>query len=152
MLNAGADKDAKTDDNGRTALHDAAQQGYVKCVELLINAGCDVNTVSSEGVSVLHEAVLNDNLDCVSAPVHAGVNINIQIDGSLLNDYADETNDEALKAALRVKCAQCNKTGSDRNKLKACAACRRTFYCSRACQAAHWRIHKPLCKVKPVET
>jgi hypothetical protein len=29
---------------------------------------------------------------------------------------------------------------------KRCAACQRVYYCGRACQLAHWREHKPLCR------
>jgi len=31
------------------------------------------------------------------------------------------------------------------SKLKACGKCKRAFYCSGACQRAHWHDHKPLC-------
>ncbi len=42
------------------------------------------------------------------------------------------------------KCATC----SDRLKpLLTCSVCKREKYCSKECQAAHWKVHKSLCKV-----
>jgi hypothetical protein len=48
-------------------------------------------------------------------------------------------------------CAQCGTTTSDRKKMQTCSVCKTAYYCSRACQVAHWELHKPVCKVKPVE-
>ena len=31
----------------------------------------------------------------------------------------------------------------------ACARCKQTFYCSRKCQKAHWKTHKPKCGAPP---
>lgn len=33
-------------------------------------------------------------------------------------------------------------------KLRMCANCRETSYCSSECQQRHWRIHKRSCKLK----
>jgi len=39
-------------------------------------------------------------------------------------------------------CAHCHRLGADAT----CAACSITFYCSRACQSAHWRVeHRHFC-------
>jgi len=35
---------------------------------------------------------------------------------------------------------------------KQCGKCRTTFYCSRPCQVAHWKIHKPLCAQEEIMT
>ena len=54
---------------------------------------------------------------------------------------------EARKAFLKhlksAECAQCQKKAEG---LKKCEACRRVYYCSEECQAAHWRQHKTECK------
>jgi uncharacterized protein len=39
-------------------------------------------------------------------------------------------------------CASCEKSGV---KLSACSKCHAVWYCSNACQRAHWRAHKPAC-------
>jgi hypothetical protein len=48
-------------------------------------------------------------------------------------------------------CAQCGTTTSDRKKMQACSVCKTAYYCNRACQVAHWELHEPVCKAKPVE-
>ena len=40
-------------------------------------------------------------------------------------------------------CHTCNKTLS--KKLNWCSSCRRVAYCSRKCQKAHWKRHRPKC-------
>ncbi|KJX94854.1 hypothetical protein TI39_contig4154g00025 [Zymoseptoria brevis] len=40
------------------------------------------------------------------------------------------------------KCSQCDKPASS---LKRCAKCKSTSYCNRACQTAHWKVHKKSC-------
>jgi len=46
-----------------------------------------------------------------------------------------------------VICGYCGKLGS-KDDIKACARCRRTFYCTRECQVAAWKAgHKLACTV-----
>ncbi len=40
-----------------------------------------------------------------------------------------------------TKCGRCG----SKKKLKACSGCLDVYYCSRACQNAHWKEHKPDC-------
>ena len=42
------------------------------------------------------------------------------------------------------RCATCG-NADDRDGLKCCARCRQVWYCSRACQQADWKEHKPSC-------
>ncbi|KAJ7636086.1 hypothetical protein DFH06DRAFT_659244 [Mycena polygramma] len=42
-------------------------------------------------------------------------------------------------------CAGCNKP---EEKLLKCSRCGEVDYCGRACQTAHWKAHKPVCKAK----
>ena len=42
-----------------------------------------------------------------------------------------------------MSCAQCGATGV---KLAACSTCRLAHYCSRACQRAGWKAHRPQCR------
>jgi hypothetical protein len=41
---------------------------------------------------------------------------------------------------------QATSGGVDETKLRRCAACLQTKYCSKACQAAHWPAHKTACR------
>jgi hypothetical protein len=46
-------------------------------------------------------------------------------------------------------CRNCNKldvTLEFQNSLKRCSRCRQAYYCSRECQVADWKSHKPLCQ------
>ena len=52
------------------------------------------------------------------------------------NDHSDQASIE------KKKCALCSAT----EKLKTCASCLTTSYCSREHQLQHWKQHKPLCK------
>lgn len=42
-------------------------------------------------------------------------------------------------------CGNCNLVEDSDHKLKDCNRCKLVVYCDRACQAAHWKTHKPLC-------
>ncbi|OBT67167.1 hypothetical protein VE03_02665 [Pseudogymnoascus sp. 23342-1-I1] len=43
-------------------------------------------------------------------------------------------------------CFNCNKLQTELSKpLKCCAKCQTSLYCSRECQKANWKIHKPTC-------
>jgi splicing suppressor protein 51 len=44
-----------------------------------------------------------------------------------------------------AKCNTCKKTDSEVENLKRCAKCQTTYYCSRDCQKADWKVHKKVC-------
>jgi splicing suppressor protein 51 len=49
-------------------------------------------------------------------------------------------------ANVKPDCANCAKTQADPNiTLKRCAKCQTTYYCSRECQKADWKVHKRVC-------
>lgn len=54
----------------------------------------------------------------------------------------------STKKEWRTKqtCANCGVTAKEKGKLLKCAKCRDATYCSRACQTAHWQVHKKRCK------
>ncbi|KAF4618893.1 hypothetical protein D9613_009803 [Agrocybe pediades] len=45
------------------------------------------------------------------------------------------------------QCQQCFKGDTHDHRLLACSKCKRSYYCNRDCQMAHWPEHKPLCKM-----
>jgi ankyrin repeat protein len=55
LLDAGGDANAR-DDNGRTALHAAAAQGYSDVVKLLVERGADVAAKDADGATPLDAA------------------------------------------------------------------------------------------------
>ena len=70
---------------------------------------------------------------------------------------ARQGHNEAILALKRVRsqavpesydrvCAHCSTQASKSNPLMTCARCKSAFYCSRSCQAAHWKAgHKKIC-------
>jgi hypothetical protein len=51
----------------------------------------------------------------------------------------------------KPKCELCRNTAKGEVKLKTCTACKSVKYCSRECQRAHWKVHKPACKAAQAE-
>jgi hypothetical protein len=97
VVEVGADKEAKKID-GFTALMVASQKGHDKCVEMLLNAGCNINTLNNDGVSALAIAVQNEHIDCVRTLVRCGADVNVQYQGVSLDYFADRTTTaDALK-------------------------------------------------------
>ncbi|KZT64448.1 hypothetical protein DAEQUDRAFT_814960 [Daedalea quercina L-15889] len=46
----------------------------------------------------------------------------------------------------RCEANGCTTVGRPWLKMKCCSACKKIYYCSAACQKAHWKDHKHLCK------
>ncbi len=46
------------DETGQTALHFAADKGCIDCLNLLLNAGANVNAIDQDGIGVLQTAVI----------------------------------------------------------------------------------------------
>ncbi|XP_016836597.1 ankyrin-3-like [Nasonia vitripennis] len=67
------------DMNGHNALHYAARRGQWKTVEILLDAGTDVNSLTDEGSTALHLAVGNySNAETVELLIRRGANVNIK--------------------------------------------------------------------------
>ena len=64
---------------GITPLHYAIHSGEISCVNLLLEAGCDVNLRNGNTVpSPLHFAAVNENAEIVSQLIEHGAKLNIQ--------------------------------------------------------------------------
>ncbi|XP_017775114.1 PREDICTED: transient receptor potential channel pyrexia [Nicrophorus vespilloides] len=73
MLEAkGSNPNGKTRDKDLTALHLAAEGGYVGCIEHLLDKGCDANVRNYRGQSALHFAARAQSLDCVELLLRKG--------------------------------------------------------------------------------
>ena len=58
------------------------------------------------------------------------------------NPHAD------VSKAQRKACGGCAKEEEFRGDFNLCARCKKVAYCSRDCQKAHWKTHKPQCSPK----
>ncbi|KAG8240318.1 hypothetical protein J437_LFUL000793 [Ladona fulva] len=80
LLRHGAKVDAWDRSYRATPIHCAAFADSVACIEVLLEAGTDVNTGLSEGYTPLYYAVVINAIECVKTLLKAGANPNI-LDG-----------------------------------------------------------------------
>ena len=64
LLELGAQVDS-LDNNKTTPLGIACGTGGVKCIEMLIAAGSNINHQNIDGMTPLHICMLRDNIDCL---------------------------------------------------------------------------------------
>ena len=118
-IKTGADVNRKSEKN-ETALKDARVEGPVKCIEMLLNAGADVNAVTSgpcEQFTALHFAMGYKNISCIEMLLRAGADVNKEGYTSPFEDHgvtalclASEYGfDEAMKLLIEA--------GADVNKV-----------------------------------
>lgn len=86
------------DENGRTPLHIAVQNGNLKIVEILITNGADVNAKTPEGDSVLHFAI--ENFYTRWDDVYFEIVKYLATDDADINAYAQD-GDTALHKAIK---------------------------------------------------
>ncbi len=77
LINAGADIDAKDDDDW-TPLHSAAAYGNVNCLEALLANGAGVNAEEKNDYSPLHIAALNGKINCLEVLLANGADANAE--------------------------------------------------------------------------
>jgi hypothetical protein len=117
-------------------------------------------------VGVADDAIMQPETTA-EAQAAAGQRLAIQLgwEGGVGSDVsgADASSAPEMAAARRVRittscdvgtaigdCAGCNRLRrADEAAFLKCGRCRATPYCSRACQAAHWKTHKLSCTAAP---
>ena len=82
-LAAGADVNAKDDDNGMNPLHDAAMYGRKEILELLISEGADVNAKDNARWTPLHYA--GGSKEVAELLIANGADVNAKNDGAEWN-------------------------------------------------------------------
>ncbi|XP_067950849.1 uncharacterized protein [Watersipora subatra] len=65
-------------ENGTTALHQAAQSGFADVVRILLDHGADIDTPDSEGYTALHKAAERGHLDVLGLLINEGCQIDLQ--------------------------------------------------------------------------
>ena len=109
---------ATTPTGQTTALSVAVAKGHTSIARLLIKRGATESTIP-------------------------------MADGSQLNfdDYASQKSHDGGKMAAFLadrRCTTCHLLLKSRTE-RACAGCRKVWYCNVECQSAHWAEHKPAC-------
>ena len=89
---------------GGTPLHQAVALGHKDIVSLLLNEGCPINVVDSEGASVLHRAAQCGQIHMIEMLAKRGLNVNIGDDKGQnpLHYAADRGQLESVLTLLRL--------------------------------------------------
>ncbi|XP_017548344.1 ankyrin repeat and SOCS box protein 4 isoform X1 [Pygocentrus nattereri] len=64
--------------NGKTPLHVACEVSHTDCVNLLLNWGAKVNSVSLSGHTPLHYCITQESVDCAKQLILRGANVNAE--------------------------------------------------------------------------
>ncbi|CAH1110875.1 unnamed protein product [Psylliodes chrysocephalus] len=92
----------KTDESGRTALHLAAYGGKSECLQILIDAGCNINVWDhSKQITPLHCAAGGGDITCVRILIRHGADVNAGLNTS--------SNRSPLFFAVQSSAAECVK-------------------------------------------
>src|SRR5205823_1253148 len=96
------------DDEGKTALHWAAKQGYEKIVQLLIAEGANIDAQDDEGKTALHWAAKQGYEKIVQLLITVGANVMLKSNDRRRAihwvDKDEPTGIALLKAELREQC------------------------------------------------
>lgn len=91
-----------TDDDGETALMEAADNRNAHAVRVLINNGANVNAVDEDGETALMIAADEGNVEAVRLLIAAGANINARDeDGETALDKAQDEDNYTIVKILR---------------------------------------------------
>jgi len=160
LLAAGASRTAH-DSISASCLHAAAQGGHLACVTLLIGrpenqkmSPAEIEARENQGQTALYLAAKNGHRYCCAALLAAGADLAaITHSGHTPLDiakYYHPGNQELIElleccggGPAPLLCAGC---GASDKRLRACSACQSASFCSDACLAQFWPVHKAACK------
>jgi ankyrin repeat protein len=164
LLQAGASRYVK-DENKYSALHHCILGRSIACLQLILGdasklhyAPEQLNEVDARGGTALHMAIICGSVEQCKLLLAAGADPLALLCGNLTCvDVARSQWPDRLELAalfhpeehvplVPLCCALCQKSCI---KLSPCSTCHGVRYCSKACQRAHWRNHKPVCAPLP---
>ena len=159
FLAVGASRTAH-DSNSFSCLHFAAQHGHLACVTLLIGrpenqkmSAAEINARANKGQTALHLASKNGHRYCYAALLAAGADpaaaMPLGITALDIAKAYHPGNQELIEllecrggGPAPLLCAGC---GASDKRLRACSACGSMSFCSDACMAQFWPVHKAEC-------
>jgi ankyrin repeat protein len=164
LLQAGASRYVK-DENKYSALHHCILGRSLACLQLILGdasklhyAPEQLNEVDARGGTALHMAIVCGSFDQCKLLLAAGADPLALLCGNrTCVDVARSQWPDRLELAalfhpeehvplVPLCCAGCQTSCM---KLSPCSTCHGVRYCSKACQRAHWRKHKPVCALLP---
>jgi ankyrin repeat protein len=102
LLESGAAVDVRSTGLHKTPLFQAAFEGDMEIVELLVEAGADVNATDDLGNNVLREAILAKRTGVVEHLLEAGCNPDHRnVDGKSMRDIAIQYGTEEIKSLMK---------------------------------------------------
>ena len=144
-----------------SCLHSAAQGGHLACVTLLIGrpenqkmSAAEINARANEGQTALFIAAQCGHRYCCAALLAAGADPAVTtpsghtaLDAAKILHPGNQELIELLECRgggpAPLLCAGC---GASDKRLRACSACGSVSFCSAACMAQFWPVHKAECK------
>ena len=86
------------DEDGQSALHLAADKGASQALELLLQAGANVNAADADGITCLHAAVIAENLPACRILLRHGADPDLaDADGDTPRSCAQEDGSDEMK-------------------------------------------------------
>jgi hypothetical protein len=124
----------------------AAQTGHVEAIRVFCGLGADINAAAKNAVSPAHIAADRGHEKVVKLlrKLGAKMDADTALHGTPLTQALLKGNDAMAEKLMRdtSQCACCQQKATATVKLLACSRCRKTFYCSAACQKQDWKKHK----------
>jgi hypothetical protein len=109
LIEQGADVNAKSHDDGATALMAASFDGHVSCIEMLIARGADVNARNNRSETALMIASQTGRMSCIEMLIASGADVNAKDnDGWTALMYASQKGDVRCVEMLIARGADVN--------------------------------------------
>mmetsp|Transcript_35099 Transcript_35099/g.71706 ORF Transcript_35099/g.71706 Transcript_35099/m.71706 type:complete len:518 (+) Transcript_35099:47-1600(+) len=134
-----------------TPLHQAARNGKLETVRLLLEHGANVNQIDRSEIrgSPLHHVVSMGEIDCVKLLCEHGadhtyagfggeaLDISEMVVGGDVFKQRVQTKVDQILREYEARCSYCRKS----DPLKQCP-CKKERYCDASCQRRRWKLHK----------
>ena len=159
LLAAGASRTAHNTESF-SCLHSAAQEGHLACVTMLIGrpenqkmSAAEIDARADQGLTALYLAAHGGHRYCCAALLAAGADPAAAAHGGFTAldaaKHFHPGNQELIEllecrggGPAPLLCAGC---GASDKRLRACSACGSVSFCSDACMAQFWPVHKAEC-------